>query len=723
MYRLTILLILLWSSPLFGEIPLRQSTASQEVPLGFFVDSSDGNTEETGLSIANTDVKIWKNGATSLVSKNSGGAIHISNGVYYVVLDATDTDTIGPMVLFIHVAGALPVKVECVVYDEPIFDVLEAANGEMPAQVVGMDPGVIGINTLDSGVYDTIKDNDPSVLWKGDIIEVTSQTSFLANDSLDYSDPSLASSILVGQLVGFFRSDHPEGPPSVRRIVTLDASQTDLAFTVDSAPDFTITTSTTIRIYPVGTQLETIRNKLPSRSFLAGTSNSTGELLAADVWTTPSTRTLTAGTNIVLPNAQTFSTTGAVGSVTNRVTANMDQILGGDLEQPVAESIAGSFSIFFRNSAETGPSSKSADDIPTSGEIWNSGTRTLTAGTNIVLAKGVGLTGLNDLSTAQVNTEVDTALADVGMTSVITGRIDAAISTRSDHSPADVWDSSVRTLTSGGGATAQQVWEYATRSLTDKSNFALSSTAYNTIKDNDPSVLWKGDIIEVTSQTSFLANDSQDFSDPPLASSLAVGQMVAFFRSDHLIGPPSVRRIVTLDASQTDLAFTVDSAPDFTIDTNCKIKIYPESLTSSGGATAEEIWEYGTRELTTQGGASGGGILHAKIASSSLNPDEFLEVIQGEEKILTFIVEADGRFDNATAEEISVKLADTKGNSVVLEDIDVERITEELDIQVFRVTLTPEQTASLEGGLLRIQISFDTQKAILTHSMKIREAL
>jgi hypothetical protein len=44
--------------------------------------------------------------------------------------------------------------------------------------------------------------------------------------------------------------------------------------------------------------------------------------------------------------------------------------------------------------------------------VWGAVTRTLTAGTNIVLAKGTGITGFTDLSAAQVNTEVDTALAD-----------------------------------------------------------------------------------------------------------------------------------------------------------------------------------------------------------------------------------------------------------------------------------------------------------------------
>lgn len=54
----------------------------------------------------------------------------------------------------------------------------------------------------------------------------------------------------------------------------------------------------------------------------------------------------------------------------------------------------------------TGFSTHSASDV------WAVGTRILTAGTNIVLAKGTGVTGFNDLSAAQVNAEADTALAD-----------------------------------------------------------------------------------------------------------------------------------------------------------------------------------------------------------------------------------------------------------------------------------------------------------------------
>jgi len=105
-------------------IYLKQSTASQEVLLGPFVDSTDGNTAETGLTIANTDIKLHKTGATTLASKNSGGATHISNGNYYAVLDATDTDTLGPLAIVVQVSGALAVRHQAVVLAANVYDSL-----------------------------------------------------------------------------------------------------------------------------------------------------------------------------------------------------------------------------------------------------------------------------------------------------------------------------------------------------------------------------------------------------------------------------------------------------------------------------------------------------------------------------------------------------------------------------------------------------------------------
>jgi len=112
-------------------IPIRQSTASQAVPLGYFLDSTDGNTEETALTISNTDIKLWKHGATTLANKNSGGATHMSNGIYYAVLDATDSNTLGALIIFVHESGALPVKVECEVMTANRYDSLVAGTDKL----------------------------------------------------------------------------------------------------------------------------------------------------------------------------------------------------------------------------------------------------------------------------------------------------------------------------------------------------------------------------------------------------------------------------------------------------------------------------------------------------------------------------------------------------------------------------------------------------------------
>ena len=101
-------------------IQIHYATATQRVVMGPFLDETDGKTPLTGLTIANTDIKVWKAQATTLVDKNSGGATHIAGGVYYCVLDETDTASFGPLVLFIHKTGALPIRVECHV-EEQVF--------------------------------------------------------------------------------------------------------------------------------------------------------------------------------------------------------------------------------------------------------------------------------------------------------------------------------------------------------------------------------------------------------------------------------------------------------------------------------------------------------------------------------------------------------------------------------------------------------------------------
>jgi hypothetical protein len=93
------------------------------------VDATDGNTAETGLTIANTDIDLWKHGATTLADKNSGGATHIAGGVYYATLDATDTNTAGALKIFVQVAGALAWEDSYTVLPEIVYDSFFPAAG------------------------------------------------------------------------------------------------------------------------------------------------------------------------------------------------------------------------------------------------------------------------------------------------------------------------------------------------------------------------------------------------------------------------------------------------------------------------------------------------------------------------------------------------------------------------------------------------------------------
>ena len=128
---------------------LRYNTDSQEVVFGIFVNSTDGNTEETGLTIANTDIKIWKAGATTLANKNTGGATHISNGIYYAVFDATDTNTLGSGKAFIHVSGALYQVLEFCVLPQKVYDSMIAGSDNLEVDTIQIE-GADATNQLNA---------------------------------------------------------------------------------------------------------------------------------------------------------------------------------------------------------------------------------------------------------------------------------------------------------------------------------------------------------------------------------------------------------------------------------------------------------------------------------------------------------------------------------------------------------------------------------------------
>ena len=246
-------------------------------------------------------------------------------------------------------------------------------------------------------------------------------------------------------------------------------------------------------------------------SYVTRTLTSGSGLTAGDVWTY-ATRTTTGGTVTDVTNPVAVSTTsmsgiagtvwatpsktvtgGTIDTVNNAVTlatASMTGIAGTVWAQNVTGAASPSAGYYVQ---QTGTGA-------TAGDVWSYGTRDITGGTvdtatsvtNGVTVitnndktgyelSGAGVSavqsGLSTLTQAQVGTEVDASLLDVGLTSTVTGRIDATVSSRLASSSytappttaaiaTTVWSAATRTLTSGAGATAGDVWSYNISGIT-----------------------------------------------------------------------------------------------------------------------------------------------------------------------------------------------------------------------------------------------------------------
>lgn len=94
--------------------------------IGPFIDDTDGKTAETGLTIAQADVRLSKNGGDIAQKNEATSCTHDELGVYGCPIDATDTNTEGRLQLWVHESGALPVFHEYMVVSANVYDSLYA---------------------------------------------------------------------------------------------------------------------------------------------------------------------------------------------------------------------------------------------------------------------------------------------------------------------------------------------------------------------------------------------------------------------------------------------------------------------------------------------------------------------------------------------------------------------------------------------------------------------
>jgi hypothetical protein len=115
--------------------PLRQSTAAS-LQVGPFVDNGDAYTFETGLTIAQADVMLSKNGNDAAQKHDATISPYKSNGNYLITFDTTDTATIGELRVDIYKAGALPVWDFFWVYSPNDFDSMFAGSDNLEVDSV-----------------------------------------------------------------------------------------------------------------------------------------------------------------------------------------------------------------------------------------------------------------------------------------------------------------------------------------------------------------------------------------------------------------------------------------------------------------------------------------------------------------------------------------------------------------------------------------------------------
>ena len=136
---------------------LRQST-SQIIRFGPCLDATDGVTEETALTLAQSDMRLSKDGAAFAQKSAAGNATHDSDGWYSTTLSTTDTATVGILKLNVHQpANMLPVWETFFVLEENIYDAWYAAAGAAGTDLAAIlvDTGTTldtKINTIDTVV-------------------------------------------------------------------------------------------------------------------------------------------------------------------------------------------------------------------------------------------------------------------------------------------------------------------------------------------------------------------------------------------------------------------------------------------------------------------------------------------------------------------------------------------------------------------------------------------
>jgi len=242
------MLALCTAMPAAADCVFRQSTASQTFLIGPFLDGTDGITAETALTVANTDIRISKNGANT-VAKNSGSCTHDEAGMYACTFDATDTSTAGTLQIYtdnsIGATSVVPVFHECLVVAADYFDLMDGTTALMTSRQAGnmLETTIASVTSqvqfvLTNGASNDDAYNETTVEVVGGTEEcnryVTNYVGSTKTLSLDLTCPF---TVAAGDTIRLHIGASGSGLREVNNIVSAlnDLSSTQVGLEVDSS--------------------------------------------------------------------------------------------------------------------------------------------------------------------------------------------------------------------------------------------------------------------------------------------------------------------------------------------------------------------------------------------------------------------------------------------------------------------------------------------------------
>lgn len=190
-------------------IYLKQSEITT-LMIGPFLDSADGVTPLTGLTIIDTDVLLSKNGGTIAEKNSAVVATSDQLGYYSTSIDATDTSEVGNLKLMVSATGALPVWEDYSVLSVEAYDRMFASTT--------VDTNVISV----AGTAQTANDNG------ADIAAILSDTDELQTNQGNWVAADVSALALEATVVALHDFD-PTVDEVITDIASRTASQTDVS--------------------------------------------------------------------------------------------------------------------------------------------------------------------------------------------------------------------------------------------------------------------------------------------------------------------------------------------------------------------------------------------------------------------------------------------------------------------------------------------------------------